>query len=108
MARKKVNTPRTTTTKPRRPGRPKGAPPLEWATAIEIPAHCPTCNSSDLRAIGGSPQEMATAGEIRGERFDKVVWKNRRCQNCGQYVRVRAYLKKPIQVANSPAPTAVE
>lgn len=87
--------------KPPRPRRQK----IEWAQAMEIPATCPACGSAQLAgSVGGSPKVRDIVGEIQGEKFERVVWKRRRCSDCGQHVMVRSYLRK----AKATAPREVD
>ncbi len=76
----------------RGPGRPKGSKNREYAAAVEIPAACPKCGDSDLKALPISARLKEISGVLRdGYAYRAIRYQNCRC-GCGQYVTVRTYL----------------
>ena len=78
-------------------GRPKGSKTKEKPTVMVHPAGCPTCGSTSARVVvGQSPQVMNTHGVLDGDiRYTSVVWRNKKCDSCGQHFRERSYQFDP-------------
>ena len=79
-----------------KPGRPEGAKTANRAPAISLPAACPTCGSTRREPYReGVLNDQRIAGEIRGHIYNRVVWRNTRCADCGQSITVREFLFEP-------------
>jgi hypothetical protein len=77
-----------------RKGRPAGSKNHNYAEAVAIPAACPACGSTELKAAPGRPVPVTAqdlAGEVNGFVYSRVEWHDKEC-GCGQRVRVRVYL----------------
>jgi len=85
-------------------GRPKGSKNRVYAEAVEIPASCQMCGSSDLVIIDSNRRLIREIDGVlpNGHRFNRVRWDRKKCKNCGQLVAVRKYYvennnRKPIR-----------
>lgn len=78
-------------TKLKRKGRPAGSKNFQYADALELPAACPACGSSELRTVPGAKvSEMHTPGRMFDVAYRRIEWHNKVCP-CGQRVRVRKF-----------------
>jgi len=58
----------------------------------ELPQACPTCGSTDLKCIPGIPNRIyQCAGKLNGRIYDRIVYRHKQCEACGQRVLVRTY-----------------
>ncbi len=72
-------------------GRPAGSRNREYVVVYEYPAQCPSCGSTNIKPIpGGETQvhEFPGIDAATGKPFDRVTWRNCRCE-CGQVIRRR-------------------
>ena len=53
-------------------------------------SRCPTCGSSE-RSEYSNRREHVHSGEYDGKPFNRVVWRNCHCLNCGQHRVDRTY-----------------
>lgn len=84
-------------TRPRRNGSRAGVPNLEYLTVHSYPARCPTCGSTDREPYKGTPDvhEVGGTDVATGKPFNRIVFRNTKCANCGQALRVREYQYLP-------------
>lgn len=75
------------------PGRPPGSPNKTYLDAKHIPAACPACLSTNLKAVRGSdPIVKELAGvDANGFAYSKIRWQRSVCDDCDQHVTVRTY-----------------
>lgn len=57
----------------------------------EYPASCPRCQSTEMKAVR-VVADRPLAGRMPGGRpYDRVIWRDKRCDGCGARVRVRTF-----------------
>lgn len=80
-------------------GRPKGSRTKEKPTVLVHPTRCPSCGSTETRNQAGQPPRvMSVHGVLSGDiRYTSVVWRNKKCDACGQYFRERSYQFDPAE-----------
>lgn len=61
------------------------------APAVQLPAHCPTCHSSDRRQLDFICIQPIAGTLPDGTEFKQVTWLQVECLTCGQRYRVRRY-----------------
>ena len=80
----------------RRPGRPAGRKSQERPVAMFRPPRCPTCGSTRREPFRDGPvADDRIAIEIDGQLYNREIWRNTRCQDCGQLYRVVEYRFEP-------------
>lgn len=73
-------------------GRPKGSKNNDFVRAVQVPATCPKCGSTDLTVKPGShKKEIEKTVQKDGNVYNRIVWRLNVCGNCEQHVRVRTY-----------------
>jgi len=79
--------------KAKKRGRPKGSRNKVYSEAVEIPASCQMCGSTDLHVVKwNKPLIREIAGNLPdGHTYNRVRWDRKKCDNCGQMVAVRSY-----------------
>ncbi len=80
--------------KKRKPGRPPGAKNFQRETVCVLPPHCPTCRSTDAESIK-IVITHSIDGVIEEHHYTHVVYRNVKCQECGQQYRTRSYEHRP-------------
>lgn len=77
-------------------GRPQGARNAERVYAVSLPAACPTCGSTRREPYQTGPvYEHFCDGVIDGRKYNRLVWRRTRCEDCGQNLTIREYLYEP-------------
>ena len=79
------------------PGRPRGRKNRTYEAVVELPAACPKCGGTDLKAVrGAEPLVRQIEGSWEGRDYNRVVWRSKQCATagCGQFLKVRTYEKE--------------
>jgi hypothetical protein len=73
-------------------GRPLGRENYDYESAVQIPAACPRCHSTELAVVPGAPAlRRSIPTTHQGVAYAAVVWQRKVCK-CGQRVTVRELL----------------
>jgi len=66
--------------------RPKGSRNVKAPVLAATPVACPRCGSTDGERVGGTEDRVIAQGGTTpsGQPYTHIVWKRRRCLNCGQ------------------------
>jgi hypothetical protein len=82
----------------RGPGRPRGAKTLPRLETVTLPPSCPACGSTRRKPYrDGVADDLPLCGEIKGFRYNRVIWRRTTCADCGQALTVREYRFEPPQ-----------
>jgi hypothetical protein len=93
-----AKSPATSSTSSKTRGRPEGAKSIERPLTTFRPAQCPTCQSSRRAPFRDGPvAEESIAVEIEGQVYNREVWRNTECLDCGQQYRVIEYRYEPAK-----------
>jgi hypothetical protein len=77
-------------------GRPKGARTGDRPTARYVPAQCPSCQSSRRAPFRDGPVfDERIPIEIDGRPYNRELWRDTCCLDCGQHYRVIEYRYEP-------------
>lgn len=77
-------------------GRPVGRQTEERPLAIFLPPRCPACSSTRREAFRDGPvADDRIHIEIDGQQFNRELWRNTTCLDCGQRYRVIEYRFEP-------------
>lgn len=63
----------------------------EIGQVAELPASCPHCRSTQLKAVRIVADRTLVGRIAGGQRYNRVVWRDKTCEGCGARVRVRSY-----------------
>jgi len=81
-----------------RGGRPIGSRTQERPIAVFRPPRCPTCSSTRREAFRDGPvMDDRIPVEIDGQPYNRELWRNTRCLDCGQQYRVVEYRFEPSE-----------
>jgi ribosomal protein S27AE len=85
--------------KPRR-GRPPGSKNKPHEFAVENPAACPRCGSTDLECLKLLGEQNYSGRTVEGFIYDRIQRRRKRCKMCGQCVFVSRYVRhgKPPEI----------
>lgn len=89
-------------TKRKPAGRPPGSPNYEYQPVVEIPPSCLKCGCTEFETVGKPPIIRPLTGSKNGHIYNRVVWTDKRCTNCGQRTRITSY-QKTIAPSNKTA-----
>ena len=77
-------------------GRPKGSKTVDRPEAVLRPAACPSCRSTRRAPFRDGPlSEMRITMQVGGETYNRLLWRNTKCLDCGQQYRVIEYRFEP-------------
>ena len=77
-------------------GRPQGSKTQERPAVVFLPPHCPTCQSTRRSPFRDGPvADDRIEVEIGGRRYNRELWRNTSCLDCGQSYRVIEYRFEP-------------
>ena len=65
------------------------------AQVEEVPAMCPTCQSTDRTGYEGIIERQISGTKRDGTPFNLVRWLSCTCKGCGQRLRVRRFENRP-------------
>jgi hypothetical protein len=75
-----------------RGGRPAGAATVPRSQVVSLPPSCPTCGSTNRAPYkDGVDLERRISGEIRGQAYNRVIWRRTHCLDCPQHYTVREF-----------------
>ena len=70
----------------------------ERPEAVCRPAKCPSCGSTSREPFRDGPVARQTCTvEVGGQLYNRQIWRNTRCKDCGQRYRVIEYRNKPAE-----------
>jgi hypothetical protein len=82
----------------KKPGRPEGAKTQERPAVTVRPAQCPSCGSSRRAPFRDGPvADESIAVELEGQVYNRELWHNTSCLDCGQQYRVIEYRYEPAK-----------
>jgi len=77
-------------------GRPAGSKTRERPEAAYRPAQCPSCKSTRREPFRDGPvNQQSCTIEVDGQTYNRQIWRNTRCKDCGQHYRVIEYRYEP-------------